>query len=122
MRNTTIYRFKGRTVTIYNCCYITTGKEIREVTKRRIDSERGKMEIKALCQTLSKVRYVQRDCKRFTGMAKSGRPIVRAKGKIISRAFLTKAILAIRDKIKRIEMFPNLPVMDRFENFRKNEG
>ena len=41
--NTTIYRFKGRTVAVYNCSYRTTGKEIREkVTERRIDTERGK--------------------------------------------------------------------------------
>jgi hypothetical protein len=33
-----------------------------------------------------------------------------------------KAILAIRDKIRRIEIFPNLPVKDRFENFRKKGG
>src|ERR1700755_901545 len=42
--------------------------------------------------------------------------------KITSRTFLMKAILAIREKIRRIEMFPNLPVKDRFENFRKNGG
>ena len=46
-------------------------------------------------------------------MPKSGRPRVRQKGKkITSRAFLTKAILAIRDKIRKVEMFPNLPVKD----------
>ena len=33
-----------------------------------------------------------------------------------------KAIQAIRDKIGRIEIFPNLPVKDGFENFRKNRG
>ena len=56
-------------------------------------------------------------------MPKSGGPRVREKGKeIISRAFLTKAILAIRDKIGSIEMFPNLPVKDRLENFRENGG
>src|SRR6201990_1386469 len=43
LRNTTIYRFIGRTVAVYNSCYRTTGKEISEkVTERRIDSERGK--------------------------------------------------------------------------------
>ena len=53
----------------------------------------------------------------------SGRPRVREKGKkITSRAFLTKAKLAIRDKIRRIEMFPNLPIKDKFKNFRKNGG
>src|ERR1700755_87565 len=68
-------------------------------------------------------RYVQRDSKRFTDMPKSGGPRVREKRKKITRrAFLTKAILAIRDKIRRIEMFPNLPVKDRFENFRENRG
>jgi hypothetical protein len=56
-------------------------------------------------------------------MPKSGGPRVREKGKeITSRAFLTKAILAIRDQIRRIKMFPNLPVKDRFENLRKNGG
>src|SRR6201990_3699318 len=43
LRNTTIYRFIGRTMAVYNSCYRTTGKEIREkVTERGIDSERGK--------------------------------------------------------------------------------
>ena len=38
-------------------------------------------------------------------MPKSGGPRVREKGKkITSRAFLTKAILAIRDKIRRTEI------------------
>ena len=56
-------------------------------------------------------------------MPKSVGPIVREKGKeITSRAFRTKPILAIRYKIRRIEIFPNLPVKDRFENFRKNGG
>ena len=41
---------------------------------------------------------------------------------INSRAFLTKTILAIRDKMRRIEMFPNLPVKDSFENLRENGG
>src|SRR6201990_1708005 len=55
LRNTTIYRFIGRTVAVYNSCYRTTRNEIREeVTERRIDFERGSLEIKALCQTLSK--------------------------------------------------------------------
>ena len=56
-------------------------------------------------------------------MPKSGRPRVRQKGKkITSRAFLTKAIPAIRDKIRRIEMFLNFSVKDRFENFGKKGG
>ena len=39
--DTTIYRFTGRTVAVYNSCYRTTTKEIREkVTERRIDFER----------------------------------------------------------------------------------
>ena len=60
---------------------------------------------------------------RFEMFRKIGGPRIREKGKeITSRAFLTKAILAIRDKIRRIEMFPNLPVKDRFENFRENGG
>ena len=58
-------------------------------------------------------RYVQRDSNRFTEMTKSEGTRVREKGKkTTSRAFLTKAILAIRDKIRRIEMFPNLPAKD----------
>ena len=56
-------------------------------------------------------------------MTKSGGTRVREKGKkLTSKEFLTKPILAIRDKIRRIEMFPNLPVKDRFEIFRKNRG
>ena len=35
-------------------------------------------------------------------------------------SFFPEAILAIRDKIRRIDMFQNLPVKDRFEKFRKN--
>ena len=81
------------------------------------------MEIKVLCQTNRKLSNVQRDSKKFTETPKSGRPRIREKGKeITSRAFLTKAILAIRDKIRRVEMFPNLPVKDRFKNFRKSGG
>src|ERR1700755_3268658 len=53
LRNTTIYRFIGRTVAVYNSCYRTTGKEIREkVTDRRIDSERGKFWKSKLCARL----------------------------------------------------------------------
>lgn len=33
---------------------------------------------------------------------------------------LSKAILTIWDKIKRIKMFLNLPVQDKYENFQKN--
>ena len=56
-------------------------------------------------------------------MLKSGAPRVREKGKkFTSRAFLMKAILAIRDKIRRIEMFSNPPVKNKFENFRENGG
>ena len=40
--NTIVNIFKGRTVTIYNSSYRTTGKEIREkITEGRIDTERG---------------------------------------------------------------------------------
>src|SRR6201990_285027 len=35
LRNTTIYRFIGRTVAVYNSCYRTTGKEIREKDRFR---------------------------------------------------------------------------------------
>ena len=55
-------------------------------------------------------------------MTKSGGPKIREKGNITSRAFLTKAILTNRDKIRGIEMFTNLPVKDRLENIRKNGG
>src|ERR1700755_1938900 len=56
-------------------------------------------------------------------MPKSRGPRIREKGKeITSGAFLMKPILAIRDKIRRVEMFPNLSVKDRFKNFRKNGG
>ncbi|KAL7637050.1 UNVERIFIED_CONTAM: hypothetical protein RMT77_012808 [Armadillidium vulgare] len=102
-----------------------TGKEISgKITERRIYSERGKFRNQSfLPDSFEGFRYVQRHSKRFTEMAKSGGPRVREKGKkITSRAFLTKAILAIRDKIRRIEMFPNLPVKGRFENFRENGG
>ena len=45
--------------------------------------------------------------KGFTEMPKSRGPAVREKEKMItSRAFLIKVILAISDKIRRIEMFP----------------
>src|ERR1044072_4410552 len=102
---------------VYNSFYRTTRKEIREkATERRIDSEIGKLGNQSFVpESIESLRYVQRHSKRFTEMPKSGGPRVREKGKkITSRAFLTKAILAIRDKIKRIEMFPNLPVKDRF--------
>src|SRR6201990_3255907 len=124
LRNTTINRFKGRTMAVFNSCYRTTGKEIREITERRIDTERGKFRNQNFVpDSIEGFRYVQRDSKRFTEMPKSGGPRVREKGKkITSRPFLTKAILVIRDKIRRIEMFPNLPVNDRFKNFRKYGG
>ena len=67
-------------------------------------------------------RHVQRDSNRFTEMTKSKGKRIREKGKITSRAFLTKVILAIRDKIRRIEMFPNLPVKDRLKIFREIGG
>src|ERR1044072_9239382 len=110
---------------VFNCCYRTIEKEIRgKITERMIDSERGKFGNQSFVpDSIESFRYVQRHRKRFTEIPKSGGPRVREKGKkITSRAFLTKAILAIRDKIRRIEMFPNLPVKDRFENFRKNGG
>src|SRR6201990_3650267 len=93
-------------------------------SERRIDSERGKFGNQSFVPDSNEsFRYVQRHSKRFTEMPKNGGPRVTEMGKkITSRAFLTKAILAIRDKIRRIEMFPNLPVKDRFENFRKNGG
>src|ERR1700755_238575 len=93
-------------------------------SERRIDSERRKFGNQSFVpDSIESFRYVQRHSKRVTDMPKSGGPRVRAKGKkITSREFLTKAILAIRDKIRRIEMVPNLPVKDRFENFRKNGG
>ena len=112
-------------VAVYNNCYRATRKEIREkITERRIDTERGKIRNQSFVpDSIEGFRYVQRHSKRFTEMPKSGGPRVREKGKkITSREFLTKAILTIRDKIRRIEMFPNLPVKDRFENFRENGG
>ena len=107
---------------VYNCCYRTTGKEIREkVTERRIDSERGKFRNQSFVpDSIECFRYVQRDSRAFTGMPNSGGPRVREKGKkFTSRVDLTKAILAIRDQIRRIKMFPNLSVKDRFQNFRE---
>src|ERR1700755_1514801 len=93
-------------------------------SERRIDSERGKFGNQSFVpDSIESFRYVLRNSKRFTEMSKSGGPRVREKGKEIpSRAFLTKAILSIRDKIRSIEIFPNLPVKDRFENLRKNGG
>src|ERR1700755_3624521 len=122
--NTTINRFKVRPMAVFNSCYRTTGKEIREITERKIDTERGKFRNQSFVpDSIEGFRYVQHDSKRFTEMPNSGGPIVREKGKKITRrAFLTKAILAIRDKIRRVEMLPNLPVKDRFENFRENGG
>src|ERR1700755_1955634 len=99
--------------------------EIRDkITERRIDSERGKFGNQSFVpDSIESFRYVQRDNKRFTEIPKSGGQRVREKRKKIkSRAFLTKAILPIRDKIRSIEIFPNIPVKDRFENFRKNGG
>ena len=46
LRNTTIYRFIGRMVAVYNSCYRMTGKEIREkvtVQAPQNDKERGKV-------------------------------------------------------------------------------
>src|ERR1700755_1125904 len=103
LRNTTIYRFIGRTVAVYNSCYRTTRKEIREkATERRIDSERGKFGNQSFVpDSIEGFRYVQRHSKRFTETPKSGGPRVREKGKkITSRAFLTKVKLAIVVKIK----------------------
>ena len=123
MRNTTINRFKGRTVAVYNSCYRRTGKEISEkIKERRIDTERGKFRnLSFVPDSIEGFRYVQRHSERLTETLKSGGPRVRKYGKkITSRTFFKKAILAIRDKIGRIEMFPNLPVKDRLENFRKN--
>src|SRR6201990_3283703 len=98
LRNNTINRFKGRTVVVYNSCYRTTGKEIREkITERRIDTERGKFRNQNFVpDSIVGFRYVLRQSKKFTEMPKSGGPRVREKGKKITRrAFLTKAILAI---------------------------
>ena len=72
--------------------------------------------------SIESFQYVQCDSKRFTEVPKSGGPRVRERGKeITSRAFLRKAIMAIRDKIRSIEMLPNLPVKDRFKNFRSTK-
>src|ERR1044072_9911299 len=112
-------------VAVYNSCHRTTGKEISEkITEKRIDTERGKFRNQSFrSDSIEGFRYVQRDSKRFTEMPNSGGPIVGEKGKKITRrAFLAKAILAIRDKIRRVEMLPNLPVKDRFENLRENGG
>ena len=70
-------------------------------SERRIDSYRGKFgNQRFVPEFIEYFRYVQRDSRRFTEMPKSGRPKVREKRKkITSRAFFTKAILAIRDKI-----------------------
>src|ERR1700755_477059 len=96
--NTTINRFKGRTVAVYNSGYRTTGKEIREkITESKINRERGKFRNQSFVpNSFEGFRYVQRHSKRFTKIPKSGGPRVREKGKKITRrAFLTKAILAI---------------------------
>src|ERR1044072_6171608 len=94
LRNTTINRFKGRTVAVYNSCYRTTRKEIREkITERRIDTERGNFRNQSFVpDSIEGFRYVQRDSKRFTEMLKRVGPSVREKGKKITRRpFLTKA-------------------------------
>ena len=101
---------------VYNSYYRTTRKEIREKTiERRIDSERGKFGNQSFMpDSIESFRYAQRHSKRFSKTPKSGGPRVREKGKkITSRAFLTKAILVIREKIKRIKVFPNPPIKDR---------
>src|ERR1044072_2935103 len=73
-------------------------------SERSIDFERGRFGVQSFVTDFIEIfRYVQRDSKRFTEMPKSGGRRVREKGKkITSRAFLTKALLAIRDKIGRI--------------------
>src|ERR1700755_1415617 len=95
-----------------------------KVTEGRIDSERVKFRNQSfLPNSIERFRYAYRNSKRFTEMPKPGGPTVRENGKeITSRAFLTKSILAVKDKIRRIEMFPNLPVKDRFENFGESRG
>src|SRR6201990_1284957 len=88
---------------------------MEKITERRIDTERGKFRNQSFVpDSIEGFRYVQRRNAEERG------PRVREKGKITSRAFLTKAILAIKDKIRRNEMFPNFPIKDRFKNFRKN--
>ena len=68
-------------------------------------------------------RYVQNHSKRLTETQKSGGPRLRKYGKkIASRTFFTKAILAIRDQVRRIKVLPNLPAKDRIENFKENAG
>ena len=93
---------------VFNCCYRTIEKEIQEkVTERMIDSERGKFGNQSFVPDfIERFRYVQRNSKRFIEMPKRGELRVKEKGKeITTRAFLTKAIMAIRDKVGRIECF-----------------
>ena len=125
MRNTTINRFKGRTVAVNNRCCRTTGKEIREkVTERRLDTERGKFGNQSfLPHSIESFRYVQRDSKKLIENPNCEEPRIREKGKKITcRSFLAKALLGIGNKIGRNKMFPNLSVEDRFKNFRENGG
>ena len=90
---------------VYNSSYRMAGKKIREkTTDRRIDSERGKIRNQSFVTDPTKAFEMAR--------ALSGISRVREKGKITSTAFLTKAILTIRGKVRRIEMFSNLPVKD----------
>ena len=103
--------------------YGTNRNGIIKTVERRVYIKRGKFRNQSFVpDSIEGFRYVQRDIKGFTEMPKSGGPRVREKGKITNRAFLTKAILAIRDKIRRVEMLPNLLVKNRFENFRGNGG
>ena len=72
-----------------------------------INSERGKFGNQSFVPDfIERFRYVQRNSKRFIEMPKRGELRVKEKGKeITTRAFLTKAIMAIRDKVGRIECF-----------------
>lgn len=72
-----------------------------------------------MCPALSKAF----DISNATEMPKSkGSTVREKKKKIVSRVFHPYAILAIRYKIRRVEIFINLPVEDILKNFVNIEG
>ena len=77
------------------------------------------MEIKALCQTLSKAFDMS------SATAKDSPKFRNAEDQVSERrdrrSPLERSFVTIRDKIKRFKVLPNLPVEDRFENFRRME-
>lgn len=58
----------------------------------------------------------------FIEMTKDKRPRIRKRRKMTSRALLTKALLTIKGKIQRIEMFIKLYGQGLIRNLKKNRN